>query len=69
MDYDLSDCVGFVPILELLQLRKQLPGKEELPAVYKLFGRNYDLSYLERKISVFDFACQLFYECELLELL
>ncbi len=69
MDYDLSDCVGFVPILELLQLRKQLPGQEELPAVYKLFGRNYDLSYLERKISVFDFACQLFYECELLELL
>ena len=68
-DDDLSDCVGFVPILELLQLREQLPGQEELPAVYKLFGKKYDSTFLERKISVFDFACQLFYECELLELL
>lgn len=69
VDYDLSDGVGFVPILKLLQLRERLPGQEELPAVYKLFGKKYDSTFLERKISVFDFACQLFYECELLELL
>ncbi len=69
IDYDLSDCVGFVPILELLQLREQFPKQDELPAVYKLFGKKYNSTFLERKISVFDFACQLFYECELLELL
>ncbi len=69
IDYDFSDCVGFVPILELLQLREQLPGQDELPTVYKLFGKKYDAGFLDCKLSVFEFASQLFYECELMELI
>lgn len=67
-DYDLSKYAGFVPVLELLQRREEYPKQEDLPMVYKMFEKKYDSAFLDQVITVGEFACQLYYECELMEL-
>lgn len=67
-NYDLSKYTGFVPVLELLQRREEFPKQEDLPMVYKIFEKKYDSAFLNQEITVGEFACQLYYECELMEL-
>ena len=68
-NYDLSLCVGFTPVLELLQGRIRFPKDDDLQTVYKLFEENYDITFLSKKVSVIDFAYQLYLEFELINLL
>lgn len=68
-DYDLSLCVGFTPILELLQYRNRFPKEDDIQMVYKLFEEKYDIAFLNKKVSAIDFANQLYLECELMNLL
>lgn len=69
MDYDLSLCVGFTPILELLQYRSRFSKADDIQTVYRLFEENYDVTFLDKKINVLNFANQLYLECELVNLL
>ena len=68
-EYNLSLSVGFTPLLELLKDRIRFQGKDELSVVYKLFGEKYDISFLDKKIDVLNFAYQLYLECELVNML
>lgn len=68
MNYDLSKYTGFVPVLELLQRREEFPEPEKLSTVYNIFEKNYDSTFLDQEITIGEFACQLYYECELMEL-
>lgn len=68
-EYNLSSSIGFTPILELLKDKIRFQKKEELSVVYKLFGENYDISFLDKKIDVLNFAYQLYLECELVNML
>lgn len=68
-EYDVSQCIGFTPILELLQYRSRFSKKEDIQIVYKLFEEKYEASYLSEKVRVIDFAYQLYLEYELLRLL
>ena len=66
--YDLSKYTGFVPVLELLQRREEFPEPEKLSTVYNIFEKKYDSAFLDQEITIGEFACQLYYECELMEL-
>lgn len=68
-DYDLSLCVGFTPILELLQYRSRFPKEGDIQTVCKLFEEKYDIAFLNKKVSVLNFANQLYLEYELIKLL
>ena len=67
-NYDLSKYTGFVLVLELLQKREEFLEQEELSTVYSIFEKKYDSAFLNQEITVGEFACQLYYECELMEL-
>lgn len=68
-EYDLSSCSGFTPILELLQGRGRFRQKDDWQTVCRLFEEKYEMSFLDRKLSIIDFAWELYLECELMELL
>lgn len=68
-EYDPSSCSGFTPILELLQGRVRFCQKDDWQTVYRLFEEKYEMSFLDRKLSIIDFAWELYLECELMELL
>lgn len=68
-DWDLSTCMGFTPILQFLHCRKDFPKKEDLQMARRLFEKDYDKDFLDKKVSVGEFANQLYLELELVGIL